>query len=147
MLTCNKCISTIILFLFLISGAVCIITTSVNSAPPTLSNTEFSNDVDIQLALAVDVSRSMDPDEQRIQRNGYAETIESAAFLRSITGGRHRRIAIAYFEWGGATEQSVVVNWTLIDGPASATQFAKSCAKHQSREPLGLPYQALFILR
>ncbi len=119
----------------------------VNSAPPTLSNTEFSNDVDIQLALAVDVSRSMDPDEQRIQRNGYAETIESAAFLRSITGGRHRRIAIAYFEWGGATEQSVVVNWTLIDGPASATQFAKSCAKHQSREPLGLPYQALFILR
>lgn len=88
-----------------------------NGEPPTI-------DVDVRLVLAVDVSRSMDPGEQLLQRNGYAETISSPEFLRLVSGGRHGRIAVAYFEWAGLDQQKTIVDWHLLDGPEAAESLA-----------------------
>ncbi|MFG1423960.1 DUF1194 domain-containing protein [Roseixanthobacter liquoris] len=76
--------------------------------------------VDVQLVLAVDVSFSMDPDEQALQREGYASALVSAEFLDALRLGPNGRIAVTYMEWAGEHEQKVVLPWQVIDGPESA---------------------------
>jgi hypothetical protein len=88
--------------------------------PPQAADTN----VDVELVLAVDVSYSMDPDEQALQREGYVQALTSREFLDALRRGMHGRIAVTYFEWAGAADQKIVVPWRLIDGPASAQAVA-----------------------
>lgn len=80
--------------------------------------------VDVELVLLADASRSIDDDEIRFQRRGYAEAITHPDVLAAISYGYERRIAVTYVEWGDETSQEVVVPWTIVDGPASAKLFA-----------------------
>ncbi|MEM7523480.1 MAG: DUF1194 domain-containing protein [Pseudomonadota bacterium] len=86
--------------------------------------------VDVELFLAVDVSRSMSPRELEIQRRGYAEAISSKEVVRAIEDGAEGRIALTYVEWAGAGAQRVVVDWTIIDGAAAAADFAAKISAH-----------------
>jgi hypothetical protein len=81
--------------------------------------------VDLELILAVDVSRSMDALEQRVQRQGYIEAIKHPEVLAAIKSGMHGRIAVTYYEWAGPGSQQVVVPWTIVDGLDSAEAFAR----------------------
>jgi hypothetical protein len=85
-------------------------------------------DVDMELVLAVDVSRSMDPGEQNLQRQGYIEAIQHPEVLAAIREGVLGRIAVTYGEWAGPGLQKVIVPWTLIDGADSAATFAGAIA-------------------
>jgi hypothetical protein len=80
--------------------------------------------VDLELVLAVDVSGSIDAEEARQQREGYVAAIADRAVVEAIGANFHRRIAVAYMEWASGDYQHVVLNWTLIDGAASAAAFA-----------------------
>lgn len=80
--------------------------------------------VDVELALAVDVSYSMDIDELALQREGYADALVSGEFLRALKSGTHGKIAVTYFEWASAYDQKIVVPWRLVDGPESADAVA-----------------------
>lgn len=71
-------------------------------------------EVDVELFLAVDVSRSMSPAELEIQRRGYAEALTSPQVMEAIENGLLGRIAITYVEWAGEYSQRVVVPWTLL---------------------------------
>ena len=84
--------------------------------------------VDVELVLAVDISYSMDPDEQVLQREGYVQALTSREFLRALKEGMHGKVAVTYFEWAGYTEQKVIVPWRLIDGPESADAVAAEIA-------------------
>ena len=86
------------------------------------------NAVDVELVLAVDISYSMDEEEQHLQREGYIEALKSQEFLKALQAGTHGRIAVAYMEWASSYDQRTVVNWTLIDGPESAAAFATQLA-------------------
>src|SRR3954468_11630151 len=79
--------------------------------------------VDVELVLAVDVSYSMDPDEQALQREGYITGITSREFMQALRSGANGKIAVTYFEWAGAFDQKVIVPWRLIEGPESADAF------------------------
>src|SRR3569623_3343493 len=57
--------------------------------------------VDLELILAVDVSRSMDPDEQALQRDGYMEAITHPDVIAAIGSGARHKIALSYVEWAG----------------------------------------------
>jgi hypothetical protein len=92
-----------------------------------------AEEVDLELVLAVDVSFSMDEDEQRLQRVGYVEAIRSAEVLAAIQDGIHGKIAIAYMEWAGAAEQRVVVDWQVISDPVSAEAFVAQLAQQPIR--------------
>lgn len=85
--------------------------------------------VDLALVLAVDVSQSMDPDEQRLQRDGYVEAFQSEIVFDAISRGPLGRIAVVYFEWSAANEQQVIVPWTVVrdgeDAAALADQLAQ----------------------
>ena len=87
-----------------------------------------ATNVDVELVIAVDVSYSMDPDEQALQREGYIVGLTSPEFLNALHQGMHGKIAVTYFEWAGATDQKIVVPWRLIDGPASAKAFVDEIA-------------------
>jgi len=85
--------------------------------------------VDVELVLAVDVSYSMDPDEQRIQRDGYAQALTSPQFLNALKSGTHGKIAIIYLQWASSLDQDVLLPWTIIDGPQSAQAVADKLAE------------------
>jgi len=80
--------------------------------------------VDVELVLLADASRSIDDGELMLQRSGYAAAITHPLILSAIMGGAHQRIALTYVEWADENAQDVVVPWTTIDGPDSATDFA-----------------------
>lgn len=80
--------------------------------------------VDVEVVLAVDVSYSMDPDEQQLQREGYIAAITSREFLQAIKQGMQGRISLTYVEWAGSHHQQIIVPWRLIDGPETADAFA-----------------------
>ena len=85
-------------------------------------------EVDVALIIAVDISYSMDEDEQRLQRKGYVEALRSTAVLDAIARGPIGRIAATYVEWAGSNSQDVVVPWQVIEGPESADAFAERIA-------------------
>ncbi len=85
--------------------------------------------VDVELVVAVDVSYSMDPDEQALQREGYTSALTSPEFLKALRNGIHGKVAITYVEWAGMHHREVVVPWRLIDGPESADAFAADIAR------------------
>jgi hypothetical protein len=81
-------------------------------------------EVDLLLVLAVDVSRSISPAELDLQRRGYAEALTSRDVLGAIGGGFLGRIGLSYLEWAGDGTQRLVVDWTLIETPDQAAEFA-----------------------
>ena len=84
--------------------------------------------VDLELVLAVDVSRSMDLDEQRLQREGYVEALRHPEVIDAIASGGLGRIAITYVEWAGPGYHSVIVPWTIIAGRAEAEAVSAKIA-------------------
>src|ERR1700716_4381991 len=102
-----------------------------NSAPrlADVPRQAADTNVDVELVLAVDVSYSMDPDEQALQREGYVQALTSREFLDALRRGMHGRITVTYFEWAGAADQKIVMPWRLIDGPASAQAVADEIAR------------------
>ncbi|HVT55994.1 MAG TPA: DUF1194 domain-containing protein, partial [Xanthobacteraceae bacterium] len=65
-------------------------------------NSTSANQVDLELVIAVDISYSMDSDEQALQRDGYIDAILSQGFLNAVRKGPTGRIALTYVEWAGA---------------------------------------------
>jgi hypothetical protein len=102
-----------------------------------LSAARAEGEVDLALVLAVDVSRSMDPDEQELQRQGFVEAFRSPLVHDAIRNGMLGRITVTYMEWSGERNQSVVVPWTIIDGPEGAVEFSDRLA----RAPIGRIFQ------
>jgi hypothetical protein len=85
-------------------------------------------EVDLALVLAVDVSRSMDPDEQELQRQGFVEAFRSPLVHSAIQSGVVGRIAVTYMEWSGVGDQIVVVPWTVLGDAEGSVEFAERLA-------------------
>ncbi len=85
--------------------------------------------VDLQLVLAVDVSRSIDEVEAELQRRGYTEALTNDRVVDAILSGDNGRIAVCYTEWAGTHYQMVVIDWTLIDSAGAAHRFAEKLAE------------------
>jgi hypothetical protein len=85
--------------------------------------------VDLLLALAVDISRSVDDEEAKLQRQGYIEALTSPRVLAAIQGGLLGAIAVAYVEWAGWEMQRLVIPWTLVANANDAQRFAAAIAE------------------
>jgi len=93
-------------------------------APPVPS----AESVDLALILAVDVSRSMNIDEQNAQRSGYVSAFRSQEIFESIAAGPRGRIAVAYVEWSGPSYQRTMVPWRVIASRTDAEALAAEIA-------------------
>jgi hypothetical protein len=81
-------------------------------------------EVDLALAMAIDISGSIDPDEARLQREGYVNAFRDPVIVRAILGGANGRIAVSYYEWSDSWMQKLLIDWTLLDSEAAIEAFA-----------------------
>jgi len=79
---------------------------------------------DMALALAIDVSASINEEEKILQRRGYIEAFRSREVLHAIKAGVHGAIVVTYFEWSGSDAPSIVVPWFEISNRKTANEFA-----------------------
>jgi len=84
--------------------------------------------VDLALAMAIDISGSIDPDEAHLQREGYVQAFRDPVIVKAILGGANGRIAVAYYEWSDAWVQRILIDWTLLDSEAAIEAFASRLA-------------------
>ncbi|MCR0985394.1 DUF1194 domain-containing protein [Roseomonas populi] len=91
---------------------------------PTAGPARAEEAVDLLLVLAVDVSRSIDDDEARLQREGYRNAITDPRVVEAIRSGMTGAIAVAYVEWAGSDYQRLVIPWTHIGSQAEAEGWA-----------------------
>ena len=80
--------------------------------------------VDLELVFAADGSGSIDDDELRLQRRGWADALTSPDVLAAIRGGAIGAVAVAFMEWGGPQSQVLVVDWHVVRDAESARVFA-----------------------
>lgn len=84
------------------------------------------DEVDLLLALAVDASGSIDADEFRFQREGYAEALSHPAVLAAVASKPSGAVAVAMVEWGSPGGAATVLDWTRLSDAASARALAEA---------------------
>ncbi len=80
--------------------------------------------VDLLLVLAADISRSVDAQKFKLQREGYAAALTNPKVITAIQSVPSGRIAICFVEWSGASSQAVVVDWTIVGTATEARALA-----------------------
>jgi hypothetical protein len=70
----------------------------------------------LALALAMDVSRSIDAADFAIQTEGLALALADRAVQRAILKG-DGSVALAVYQWSGAGHQEILQDWVLVDRP------------------------------
>ena len=81
---------------------------------------------DLALALAVDVSGSVDPKEYRIQMDGLAEALRDPIISEALVRGQAR---LKLVQWTGSSRQRVTIPWTEIDSFATLDSLADQIAE------------------
>lgn len=104
----------------------CLLSLLLLWAPP--APAQDRKEIDLALALAIDISGSIDPDEAHLQRQGYVEAFRDPVIVKAILGGPNGRIAIAYFEWSDSWMQKLLIDWTLLDSEPAIAAFAQRLA-------------------
>lgn len=94
------------------------ISASAQKAPP-----KRLSPVDLELAFVVDASGSIDEDEMRLQRQGYADALAHPRVQHAISSGFLRAISVAYIEFAGDGCTELTVGWTRISDKATAEAF------------------------
>lgn len=84
--------------------------------------------VDIELQLLLDISGSIDSSEYDLQLLGYQAAFESDNVQNAIINGSEGQIAVQLIMWSGPNQQSVMIDWTLVDSAASADTLAADIA-------------------
>ena len=103
--------------------------------------------VDVELVLAVDISYSMDPDEQALQREGYVQALTSREFPARCEGGHARKMRGHLFEWAGSTEHAGHRAVATDRRRESADAFAAespTLPTAAARRPHSIPGRAFF---
>ena len=88
-------------------------------------------EVDLNLALAVDASGSVNHVRFELQKRGYVEAFANPRVLTAIKTGPRAAIGITMYQWTGPRMHAPVVPWMLVDDIASIRDFATRVAASQ----------------
>jgi len=83
-----------------------------------------SDPVDVELVLAVDVSRSVDQEEQEMQMKGYANAFRDPRLVEAMARGPVGAVAVTLFTWSDWNIHEHLVPWMKIGDQRSAERFA-----------------------
>lgn len=72
----------------------------------------------LALLLAMDVSASVDEREYALQRDGLARALNAPDIRQALLGGQDGDVALAVFEWSGRYQQTLMIDWTVIESDA-----------------------------
>jgi len=90
-----------------------------------------AEEVDLLLVLSSDVSRSIDAQKFKLQRDGYAAAIVNPRVIQAIRSGALGKIAVSFVEWSGVGNQKIVIDWTIIRDEATAKDFSAQVIEAQ----------------
>lgn len=93
---------------------------------PRVATAQLLSPVDVELVIALEASSAFDDTEVRLLRGSYAAALDSPEVQLAIASGIHRRVAILFMEWGGTGSQPVIVDWHVLEGPASTGDFTRA---------------------
>ncbi len=80
---------------------------------------------DLALALAFDVSGSVNADEYRLQVDGLAAALRDGSVSESLVRGR---VAVMVMQWTGSSRQHISLPWRRIESFADVDQLAVDVA-------------------
>ena len=82
-------------------------------------------EVDINLALGVDASGSVNQIRFELQKRGYVEAFANPRVLQAIKTGPRQAIGITMYQWTGPRMHAPVVPWMYVDDLASIRDFSR----------------------
>lgn len=85
----------------------------------------------LALALALDISSSVNDREYAIQRDGLARALRTPEVIEAMLTPEGTGVAVAVYEWSGYNQQDVVIPWTLLDSEVAIRAVADRLAAHQ----------------
>lgn len=88
--------------------------------PLTVSNADAG--CRLALTLAMDISSSVDADEDALQRQGMAKAMTSPDVIAAFTAGDP--VALAVYEWSGRYQQDLLMDWVIIESPDDVLRAA-----------------------
>jgi hypothetical protein len=83
-----------------------------------------SGTVDLELALLVDVSSSVNDEEYRLQADGLAAAFRDPVVRDALTRLARRGVAVAVIQWANHGNQRTAVDWMLLRGDAEIERLA-----------------------
>ncbi len=108
------------------AASVALLGMALSASPLPSAASTFGN-CRIALLLALDVSSSVDENEDMLQRRGLAAALTApevqAAFLNS-----GQSVAFSVYEWSGRTQQRTLLDWTVIDSRQTLLESAAQLA-------------------
>jgi hypothetical protein len=84
-------------------------------ASATVTSIPDDGRVDLALAIAIDVSYSVDSAEHFLQMRGFGTALQSTEVMEAIRKGKHQRIAITVYQWSDEVNQRVLVPWRILE--------------------------------
>lgn len=78
----------------------------------------------LSLALALDVSGSVDATEYRLQLDGLAEALTDPDVVQALLAIPEAPVALFVFEWSASEYQRTLQDWILLDDPARINSVA-----------------------
>lgn len=93
---------------------------------PARAQPRAAEPVDLELLLALDVSRSMDPYEQELQFKGYAGAFLDQRIHEAIRSGAVGAIAVSMFIWSDYHIQETLLAWTRLASGDECIGFAQA---------------------
>lgn len=97
----------------------------------------------LALALALDVSSSVDADEYVLQRNGVAAALLSEDVQGAILQDGGGAVALAVYEWSGRRQSVILQDWVMLNTASDIAQVAdrlRRAERSYSRFPTALGY-------
>ena len=83
--------------------------------------------VDLALVLLTDVSNSMDDREYEMVKDGYRAAFSDPDVIAAILSNS-KGVAVAYVEFSGQNEFTMVRGWDVLSSPSSAQSFGDAVA-------------------
>ena len=94
----------------------------------------YAEDCRLALVLALDVSASVDRDEDQLQRGGLARALVAPEVERAFLAGPS--VALYIFEWSGPQHQvTVPPGWQIVESKEDLIRIAASLAVHPPGGP------------
>ena len=107
------------------SLALCVLILTAPAAPAAACR--------LALALAFDVSRSVDAADYRVQMDGIVAALFDSE-IRGLILSSPDPVAMAIYEWAGPRSQRLVADWTLLPDEAAIDALAQAVLLHRRQD-------------
>lgn len=89
------------------------------------------------LVLGLDASLSVNTIDFTLQRDGLAQALTDAAVVAAMVQPGAAHVELAVFEWSGQYDQTVLIDWTVIDGARTLDRIARTLTGTRQNERSG----------